>query len=132
MMILTLCHTRAATYKNPEGPDYDRYTPDLHAKTWGLTHKWADFVVFLNFSVHVEAARNQTKGKGHGGRRRVLYTTRTAAWDAKNRHGLPDEIDSGDSAIDLWNNFATAMKAARAQQSKPADVPQATTNNQTI
>jgi hypothetical protein len=33
MSVLALCHTRAATYKNPEGADYDRFTPDLHAQT---------------------------------------------------------------------------------------------------
>ena len=132
MMILTLCHTKVAPYKNPEGPDYDRFTPELHPKTWGLTHKWADYVLFLHFASHVEAARNQTKGKGRGGRRRVLYTMRTAAYDAKNRHGLPDEIDSGDSAADLWNNFAAAMKAARTQQSEPADVPPAASESDSV
>jgi hypothetical protein len=127
MAILALCHTRISTYKNPEGPDFDRFTPDLHPKTWGLTHKWADFVLFLNFTVHVDAGKNQGKAKGKGGTRRTFYTQRTATYDAKNRHGLPEQIDAGDSAAEGWANLMAAMRAGRAKQQTqdgPADVPQ--------
>jgi hypothetical protein len=113
MSILALAHTRISTFKNPEGTDFDRYTVDVHSKTWGLTHKWTDLVLFLNFISHVETRRNDTKGKARGGSRRVLWTTRTAAFDAKNRHGLPDQIDAGSSAEEAWHNFVAALKAAR-------------------
>ena len=29
MAILALCHSRISPFKNPEGPDFDRFTPDL-------------------------------------------------------------------------------------------------------
>jgi hypothetical protein len=125
MGILLLAHGKITTFKNPEGNDYDRYTPDLHPKTWGLTHKWADYVLFLNFETFVENGRTQ-RAKGKGGTRRVLYTERTAAFDAKNRHGLPERIDGGDSAAETWSNLAAAMKAAKPKttgQLPPADVP---------
>jgi hypothetical protein len=126
MGVLALCHSKIAPFKNPEGPDYDRFTPDLHPKTWGLTHRWADYVLFLNFETHVDAGRSP-RPKGKGGTRRVLYTARTAAYDAKNRHGLPERIDCGDSAAEAWANLAAAMRAARnavpAPQT-PADGPQ--------
>jgi hypothetical protein len=126
MGIIALGHARIAPFKNPEGADYDRFTPDLHAKTWGLTHRWADFVLFLNFDTYVEGDRSQ-RPKGKGGTRRVLHTERTAAFDAKNRHGLPERIDCGDSAAEAWGNLAAAMKAGKARtqvQGQPADVPQ--------
>jgi hypothetical protein len=127
MAILALCHSRVAPFKNPEGPDYDRFTPDLHPKTWGLTHKWADYVLFLNFETYVEAGRSP-RPKGKGGSRRVLHTERTAAFDAKNRHGLPPRIDCGESAAEAWANLTAAMKGGRATpppKESPADVPQA-------
>jgi hypothetical protein len=126
MGIVALCHARIAPFKNPEGADYDRFTPDLHPKTWGLTHKWADYVLFLNFDTYVDADRSQ-RAKGKGGTRRVLHTERTAAFDAKNRHGLPERIDCGDSAAEAWDNLSAAMKAGRVKiqvQDQPADVPQ--------
>jgi hypothetical protein len=125
--ILALCHCKISTYKNPEGLDYDRFTPDLHAKTWGLTHRWADYVLFLNYETHVDAGKS-AKAKGKGGTRRVLHTERTAAFDAKNRHGLMDRIDCGDGPAAAWANLAAAMKAGRRArpltQDQPADVPQ--------
>ena len=127
MGVLALCHSRVAPFKNPEGPDYDRFTPDLHPKTWALTHRWADYVLFLNFDTYVDAGKAQ-RAKGKGGSGRVLHTERTAAFDAKNRHGLPDRIDGGDGAAEAWANLAAAMRAGRARpqsQEPPADVPQA-------
>jgi hypothetical protein len=121
MGIIALAHSRIATFKNPEGADYDRFVPDLHPKTWALTHKWADAVLFLNFETFVDSDRTELKGKGKGGSRRKLYTQRTAAFDAKNRHGLPAEIDGGRSAAEAWLNLATAMKAAKSATPSTTD-----------
>jgi hypothetical protein len=116
MGIVGLCHTKVAPFKNPEGADYDRFSPDMHHKTWAATHAWADMVLFLNHYVEVVTDKgNAKKGKGKGGQQRVLYTERTAAYDAKNRFGLPPEINLGDSGQAAWNDFSTAIKAARAQ-----------------
>jgi hypothetical protein len=127
MSILALAHTKIGTFRNPEGTDYDRYTVDLHGKTWGVTHKWADLVVFTNFVAHVDARSNDAKGKARGGSRRVLFTTHTAAHDAKNRHGLPDQIDGGSSASEAWANFTAALQASKKQQPAPADGQPAST-----
>ena len=113
MAIACLVHTKVKTFKNPEGDDYDRYTPDMHEKTWGLSAKWADMVLFGNFETFAKKDRGALKAKGVGGENRVLYTQRTAAWDAKNRHGLPPEIPMGKSAAESWKNLLGAMKAAR-------------------
>ena len=78
-----------------------------------MTRKWADAVIFLNYETFVDSDRAELRGKGKGGSRRKLYTQRTAAFDAKNRHGLPAEIDGGRSAAEAWLNLATAMKAAK-------------------
>ncbi|MGI9507627.1 MAG: ATP-binding protein [Geminicoccaceae bacterium] len=106
--VIGLCHTKVTTFKNPEGSDYDRYQPDLHHKTWSLTHKWADVVVFANFETFLSE-----DGKGVGGTKRILHTERTAAWDAKNRHGLAAEIDMGNSGNDAWTNFRNAIKGSK-------------------
>lgn len=110
--ILCLAHTKVATFKNPEGADYDRYTVDLHHKTWGLTHKWADMVLFATF--HTETVEKKgERTKGIGGQQRVMYTERHAAWDAKNRHGLPEEIDFGRSGAEAWTNFIAAVQSGK-------------------
>ena len=114
MGIWLLCHTRVKPFRNPEGVDYDRYAPDMHEKTWGLSHKWADVVLFGNFEVTVQADSAGAKhGKGSGGYQRMMYTTKHAAYDAGNRLGLKDEIEMGNSAAEGWKNFMEAVKAGR-------------------
>jgi AAA domain len=133
MGIIALGHSKISPFKNPEGSDYDRFTPDVHPKTWSLTHKWSDYAFFLNFETHVDAGK-AAKPKGKGGTRRVLHTERTAAFDAKNRHGLPARIDCGESAAEAWASLAAAMKAGRpvtSAQDQPADVPQDLTTDET-
>lgn len=111
MSIFLLGHAKVAPFRNPEGPDYDRYTVDVHHKTWSLTHKWADLVLFANFEVSfARNEENKTKGKAKGGHTRIIYTEHHAAFDAKNRHGMPPEIEMGESGADAWNNFKNALK----------------------
>src|SRR6202158_1360538 len=98
MAIMLLGHARVAPFQNPEGPDYDRYSVDIHRKTWSLTHKWADMVLFANYDVAFgKGDDTKKKAKAKGGKSRTLYTEYTAAFDAKNRHNLPEEIDMGSS-----------------------------------
>lgn len=113
MILMGLCHTKVKSFKNPEGADYDRYQPDMHEKTWGLTHKWADAVLFLNFETFVNEKDPKKKGKATSTQHRILYTVKHAAYDAGNRLGLPEEIDMGDSAESAMANFKEALAAGR-------------------
>jgi len=110
MSILLLCHTAVSNFKNPEGPDYDRFVPAVNKATWAETHKWADMVLFGNFETLVDTAKaKDTKGKAKGGQTRLILTERHASYDAKNRHGLPPEIECGDTAEQAWANFVEAL-----------------------
>lgn len=117
MSVLALCHTAKVTFKNPEGADYDRYEPALDNHAWELTKKQADSILFYHFHTIVEtekrAGKKPTKGKASGGQLRFLHTVRHATYDAKNRYGLPEEIDAGNSGKEAWDNFAQAMIEAR-------------------
>jgi hypothetical protein len=106
MTVIFIAHTQVKNFRNPEGPDYDRFIPELSQDIWGVTHGWADMVLFANYNTTVSKDHgNSGKGKAKGGEQRLLYTTRTAAWDAKNRDNLPEIIPMGDSGNEAWNNF---------------------------
>lgn len=111
-----LCHTKVKNFKNPEGSDYDRYQPDMHEKTWGLTLKWADFVAFVNYETFVEKDKDNGRKKGAGGQTRIMHTERHAAFDAKNRLGLPASIPLADSAEDSWKTLLETIKKSRNAQ----------------
>ena len=115
MKIVCLCHTKVKTFKNPEGSDYDRYQPDMHDKTWSLSHKWADAVLFLNFETFVNENDPKKKGKATSSQARMMYTERHAAYDAKSRLGLPTEINMGTNPQEAWDNFKAALIGARQQ-----------------
>lgn len=123
MAIIALCHTRVKTFKNPEGDDFDRYTPDMHDKTWALAHKWADAILFGQYETFAKKDKGALKAKGIGGERRLMYTQRTAAYDAKNRLGLPAEIEAGSDARTAWNNFYAAAKRGRQQATAATSDP---------
>jgi hypothetical protein len=112
MSIVWLAHRRVVTFKNPAGADYDLYQPDIHKTTWGAASKWADVILFGDMEVIVETEKKAKKGKGIA-QSRIIRCESSPAWVAKNRIGLPPEIEAGNSAEEAWANYTAAVKAAR-------------------
>lgn len=92
MHVIFVAH---ATVKKMELPDevgsYDRYEFKLTRQTSPLLKEWCGCVLFVNYKVIVTQDENK-RTKAVGGRKRVIHTQHTAAYDAKNRWGLPDQI----------------------------------------
>lgn len=99
--VVLTCHSQIRKIELPEEQgSYDKYELKLGNKTGSrtapLVKEWADMILFCNFKTYVETKTDgfgNVKGKATGGKRRVMYATRDAAWDAKNRFGLPEEMD---------------------------------------
>lgn len=110
MHVILLGHSKVATFKNPEGEDYDRYSLKMHEKAGGLLKEWVDAVLFANYETFVDKASKMARGKGLSSGARVIHTERRAAWDAKNRYGLPEQMPLS------WDEFATAAGLANPVQ----------------
>lgn len=108
MGIILLAHSQIRSFKNPAGDDYDRFELKLHAKSGGLIKEWADAVLFATHETYTSKVDGRTKGVSTGAR--VIHTSRVAAYDAKNRHDLPETLPLS------WESFAEAVRAHR-----PAD-----------
>ena len=124
MSVILLAHAVVSTFKNPEGPDFDRFTPAVHKTTWSELHRWADCILFGHRQAPMvtTVGKKAVKGKlTSTDQPRVLITERRPSADAKNRHGLPPQILCGDSPQTAWLNFTAAL------QRKPQ--PQSTTAN---
>lgn len=113
MAVVALSHTKIVTFKSPDTADFDRYQAALHPETWAITHQWADAVLFGYFETVVDAQKGASKGKAAGGTFRMMRTERTATIDAKNRMGLPAEIEMGNSAAEAWTAFTNALRAGK-------------------
>jgi len=107
--ILMLGHVQIRPFKNPLGEDFDRYVANIHHKTWGVTHKWADAVLFGNFRTVLDTLTPGARPKGIGGTDRVLYCERRDAYDAKNRYNLPAQLDIPDDPNRIWPTIWDAI-----------------------
>jgi len=90
--IIFLSHCEIKTFNNPAGDNYDRYQAKISKQVSALTREWCDAVLFAKYETYTHKDTPKGKAKGVGGDTRVLYTTQTAAWDAKNRYGMPDKM----------------------------------------
>ena len=111
MTVIVLAHSHVKTYSNPEGDDYDRYQMKLAPKVAALFREWPDAVLFANYETLVDTSGS--RNKGIRGTARFLHTERTAAYDAKNRFGLPARFPLS------WSEFE-GSKEATAEQIKEA------------
>lgn len=105
---INVVFTAHAMMRKFEQPDemgaYDRWEMKLSKKVAPLLKEWADMVLFCNYKTDVITDQN-TKSKKATGGRRVVYTSHHPCWDAKNRYGLPDQMEmSFDGIAHLFTN----------------------------
>ena len=113
MGIIGLTHTGVANFNNPLGSDYQRYAPSIYKDSWALLFGWADIVLYGYHVVASAKDKEDGRMKGRSSGDRVMTTEWSAAYDAKNRHNLPAEIEMGINGAEAWNNFKAALEAGR-------------------
>lgn len=126
--IVLTAHAQIRKFEQPdEMGSYDRWELKLGKKTSSqtapLVKEWADMVLFANYKTVVMTADNKKK-KATGGQR-VLYTQHHPAWDAKNRHGLPEEMPFDYAGIAHIFNQAQPQPTPQPQQTVPEPTSQA-------
>ena len=72
-----------------ESGSYDRYELKLEKKITPLVKEWADMILFCNYKTYVVEVEGKRKAQGG---QRVMFTSHTPNWDAKNRHNLKEEL----------------------------------------
>lgn len=112
MNVIAIAHSQVKAFNDPtQMVPYDRYIMKLNEKAAALWREFADCVFFLNYDVSVKKdSNNARKGKAVGDGETILYTKRTAAYDAKNRYGLPPEINM--VLGQQWDAFVTEVEGA--------------------
>jgi hypothetical protein len=106
MMVILTSHATFERFEDPETNGYDRYVPDLNRHAATLLREWCDEVLFATFSVTVREADGKFArkvSKAIGGDR-ILRTTQRPSAVAKNRLGMPDEIEFSWSAFSKFLN----------------------------
>lgn len=126
--VVLTAHSQIVKFEQPdEMGAYDRYQLKLGQKTGSrtaaLVKEWADMVLFINYKTFSVATDDKGKKHKAQGGTRTVYATHHPAWDAKNRHGLPDEfpLDYGQIAH-IFNQGAGTGPAVVAQPAPPAPI----------
>ena len=90
--VVFVAHSKVQRTSPPDQTDgYDRYELKLTKQVAPLLREWCDLLLFCNYRLKlVEGSDGRIKASG--GKERVMYAERAAAWDAKNRVGLPEEM----------------------------------------
>lgn len=112
--VVLLCHAISRKTTLPEETEeFDHWELKLGNKTTNkiapLLKEWSDMTLFLAFRTNIIATDD--KGKKHKATscERVMYTTKTAWWDAKNRFGMPDRLPLA------WESIAPVFTPSAAQ-----------------
>ncbi len=121
MNVIIIAHAKMRKQELPdEQGAFDRWEMKLSKQASPLLKEWPDLLLFLNYKTLVVTSENSTK-KATGGKR-VMYTTHSPVWDAKNRFDLPDEIDMDFAGIaHLFKGAADTPAAPEAPAAKPID-----------
>lgn len=104
MNVVMVAHAAIKRVDDPQTGPFDRYRMKLHDKSADLLREWVDAVLFARHEVSTSVDKSgKTRGRSSGAR--LVHTQWTAAFDAKNRYGLPDRLPLS------WDIFAEHVAA---------------------
>lgn len=112
MNIVLVAHAHIKRIDDPFTGSFDRHRMKLHEKSADLLGEWVDALLFARHEVMAVTKKGEQKARGISTGARILHTVYCAAFDAKNRFSLPDEMP-----LD-WATFEAAVKASKPDAAK--------------
>jgi len=105
---------------------YDRHELKLDPVDAAKLREWSDAVLFLNWDIRI-SENAEGRVRGVAGKERMIYTAHCAAFDAKNRVGLPEKVECNFAALapllgdaDVPGNQSDPGKEQAQEQPEPA------------
>lgn len=91
--VICVSHSQLRKFERPdELGSYDRFEMKLTKHVAPLVKEWCDVLLFADYLTYVTTDESGGHAKASGGKR-VLRTSHSPSWDAKNRMGLPEVTD---------------------------------------
>lgn len=122
--VVFLAHSKIVRQSPPDQTDgFDRYELKLAKQVSPILKEWADLLGFANFKTQVVEG-SDGRNKITGGKERILHLEHSAAWDAKNRFGLPASMAfASDQISHIFVGVQARTPLAIAAKVEPANVP---------
>tara|TARA_Y100001973_G_C5201484_1_gene338044 strand:- start:1710 stop:2600 length:891 start_codon:yes stop_codon:yes gene_type:complete len=111
--VVFIGHSKVVRNSPPDQVDgFDRYELKLTKQVAPLFKEWCDALLFCSYKTKlVEGSDGRMKARG--GKERLIYAERSAAWDAKNRFGLPEQLPMEIGSLKpLFENSVSVFDAA--------------------
>ena len=89
--VVLLAHAAMRKLESPDEPPYDRWELKVSKKVAPIVKEWADILIFMNYDIMVIEENGRNKAKGQA--RRKMHANHRPTYDAKNRYGLPDDME---------------------------------------
>lgn len=121
MAYILLAHAMVKRFDAPDAEPFDRYQIKLHQKAADLIMEGVDMVLFANFKTYTtttDVGFNKKVRRGVGTGERVMFTEERPAFVAKNRHGLPVEMEFTYEALSKFVEDAPVEDATVAKATK--------------
>lgn len=122
MHVVVLAHSSTKLFQSPSSEDFMRYQLALSDKASELWKQWPDFLLFMSQEIFSRKSKEARTHKGEIGNHQI-FTSKTAAFDAKSRIRLPDTIPY--ETENPWRAFNAAVREATAP--KPVAIATAST-----
>lgn len=100
--VVMLAHSKVVTFKNPAGPDFDRWELKCHHRIGSVVKEWVENLLFIHYRIDAskisedkdrhKMSPDKVRAKGTSGER-ILGAQHSAMYDAKNRVRMPAEVD---------------------------------------
>lgn len=91
--IIFVGHEAVQKFANPMDSDFNYFSPNIEKKAIPVFMAKMDALLYGRFETFVSVDGKTSKGKAAATGKRILLTTQGASWTAKNRFGLPSQID---------------------------------------
>jgi len=104
MNIIVTAHAHVKGVKDPEMiDDYDAFEIKCHEYVSALWREWVDGLFFVRFKTFIHQGEDETaRARALSDGSRVVYTVKRPAFQAKNRYGMPAELEFKEN---FWNVF---------------------------
>lgn len=113
--VVICAQSMVKTWTNPNGENFDRYQLRLHDKVATVFQEWVADQFFCRHYTGVTVRKSEVTGrvvaKGVSTNTRIAHTVWDAAWNAKHRLRVPEEIAMPDP---LTGSFYDTLQRARS------------------
>lgn len=137
MHVIIVSHAKIDKVSPPDNAEYSKYAIKVSAPTKQaevsreLLKEWCDCLLFCHYDTTVDSS----KGKAVGSHKRIVSTTCSPAWEAKNRYNLPESMDMTPETMRAIFEAAgckmlTQAKAPQSPQGVPEQIQQVSTQSE--